>query len=64
MFAQDGAAFPGGNANSSARGRPVVWRIAQHPNMTMNEIVRSVRATGAVGVVGVLSPRTRRGRTR
>jgi glutathione-independent formaldehyde dehydrogenase len=28
----------------------------EHPNMTMNEIVRSVRATGAMGVVGVFVP--------
>jgi threonine dehydrogenase-like Zn-dependent dehydrogenase len=28
----------------------------EHPNATMNELVRSVRATGAIGVVGVFVP--------
>jgi len=28
----------------------------EHPNMTMNNLVRSVRATGALGVVGVFVP--------
>jgi glutathione-independent formaldehyde dehydrogenase len=33
----------------------------EHPNMTMNEIVRSVRATGAIGVVGVFVPEDPKG---
>lgn len=28
----------------------------EHPNMTMNELVACVRATGAIGVVGVFTP--------
>jgi glutathione-independent formaldehyde dehydrogenase len=28
----------------------------EHPNMTMNRLVKSVRATGAIGAVGVFAP--------
>ena len=28
----------------------------EHPNMTMNNLVASVKATGAIGVVGVFTP--------
>jgi threonine dehydrogenase-like Zn-dependent dehydrogenase len=33
----------------------------EHPNMTMNDLVRSVRATGAIGVVGVFIPEDPKG---
>lgn len=33
----------------------------EHPNMTMNNLVQSVRATGAIGVVGVFMPEDPKG---
>jgi glutathione-independent formaldehyde dehydrogenase len=33
----------------------------EHPNMTMNELVHSVRATGGLGVVGVYEPQDPKG---
>jgi threonine dehydrogenase-like Zn-dependent dehydrogenase len=33
----------------------------EHPNMTMNNLVKSVRATGAIGVVGVFVPEDPKG---
>lgn len=33
----------------------------EHPNLTMNNLVKSVRATGAIGVVGVFVPEDPKG---
>ena len=35
----------------------------EHPNMTMNNLVASVKATGAIGVVEVFTPKIRRAPT-
>ncbi len=53
------------NGEGADRGCECVGYQAQdaqgheHPNLTMNNLVRSVRPTGGIGVVGVFIPRIR-----